>query len=312
MKGISRRARACAVVAVTGATVLAGAASPMPSARRTSATVCRPARARPDVQLRRLHQQRRRRHRWLDRRHEDGCSTRHQHRQRGRWHGCATPTSPACRTTASTRCSPSCRPRASTTSSCSVTPASRPTPTSPGLTALPRAARQEQPARRRLARHITEAEWPARVTAAKILGCDSIGSGGFPTRASARYDNTLRTVETAQPPRQVLGRGRRRPRLHPQPPGEFDAATWTTASARRRGRSSWSASTRVTVRRDRRRLGLGRVRRRDRHRVAGLINQFPTNVKMLHIKDGANVAAPAAGPSDSRAPVRLAAPSAPA
>ena len=43
---------------------------------------------------------------------------------------------------------------------------------------------------------MTEADWPARVNAAKILGCDSIGSGGFPNPGVGTYDNTLRTVET--------------------------------------------------------------------------------------------------------------------
>ena len=56
MKGISRRARACAVVAVTGVAVLAsaGAASAQRAWNGRRRCADRPDR-RPDVQLRRLH-----------------------------------------------------------------------------------------------------------------------------------------------------------------------------------------------------------------------------------------------------------------
>ena len=70
---------------------------------------------------------------------------------------------------------------------------------------------------------MTEAAWPARVAAAKILGLDYIGTGGgyADTRASAPTTAPAHRRDP-QPPRQVLGRGRRRPGLLPQPPGEFD------------------------------------------------------------------------------------------
>jgi len=42
---------------------------------------------------------------------------------------------------------------------------------------------------------MTESAWTARVAAAKTLGCDSIGSGGFPNPGIGSYDNTLKTVE---------------------------------------------------------------------------------------------------------------------
>jgi len=42
---------------------------------------------------------------------------------------------------------------------------------------------------------MSEANWDTRVTAAKILGADYIGSGGFPSPGISNYANTLATVE---------------------------------------------------------------------------------------------------------------------
>ena len=42
---------------------------------------------------------------------------------------------------------------------------------------------------------MSEANWDTRVTAAKILGADYIGSGGFPAPGIGSYANTLATVE---------------------------------------------------------------------------------------------------------------------
>ena len=133
---------------------------------------------------------------------------------------------------------------------------------------------------------MNEAAGPTRVAAGKILGADYIGSGGTPPRASAATP-TRSDRRDGQPDRQELGRERRRAHLHPQPPAGVphtlvDKGVLKTAlqiymerhrRALRRGR-------------DRRLLGLGRLRRRHRHAVAALINQFPTKVKLLHIKDG--------------------------
>ena len=42
---------------------------------------------------------------------------------------------------------------------------------------------------------MSEANWDTRIAAAKILGADYIGSGGFPTPGIGSYANTLATVE---------------------------------------------------------------------------------------------------------------------
>src|SRR3954447_15944555 len=42
---------------------------------------------------------------------------------------------------------------------------------------------------------MTESQWDTRLQAARILGMDYIGSGGFPSPGVGTYDNTLRTVE---------------------------------------------------------------------------------------------------------------------
>ena len=42
---------------------------------------------------------------------------------------------------------------------------------------------------------MSEANWDTRITAAKILGADYIGSGGFPAPGIGSYANTLATVE---------------------------------------------------------------------------------------------------------------------
>ena len=162
MKGISRRTRACAVVAVTGVAVLAGAGA---------AQAQRPASVgdgvptgqveRAALQLRRLHQHRRQHGRGEpDPRGgrqpaADGTQCLTSQRTGRRRPPAIRPL--VCSSAAGTvltRCSSSCPARASTASSSSATPACRPTTTIAGLRLerLPRAARQVQPARRRLAR----------------------------------------------------------------------------------------------------------------------------------------------------------------
>src|SRR3954454_16716727 len=42
---------------------------------------------------------------------------------------------------------------------------------------------------------MTESQWDTRLQAAKILGLDYIGSGGFTNPGLGSYDNTLKTVE---------------------------------------------------------------------------------------------------------------------
>ena len=42
---------------------------------------------------------------------------------------------------------------------------------------------------------MNEAQWAARVDAAKIIGMDSIGSGGVADPGIGSYDDTLRSAE---------------------------------------------------------------------------------------------------------------------
>ena len=121
-------------------------------------------------------------------------------------------------------------------------------PTSTVHTALPRAARQARPARRRLARQhdrgrLARARHGRQDPRPRLRSAPAASR----TRRAAVLRHHAPHRRDAEPPRQVLGRERRRPRLLPQPPAASSAtATSTTASARRRGRSSWSASTRAT------------------------------------------------------------------
>ena len=67
-----------------------------------------------------------------------------------------------------------------------------------GPDGLPRHARRLRAPRRRLARRHERGrnrQWDIRITAAKILGADYIGSGGFPNPGIGSYANTLATVE---------------------------------------------------------------------------------------------------------------------
>ena len=68
---------------------------------------------------------------------------------------------------------------------------------------------------------LNEADWPARVAAAKILGLDYIGTGNGQADGTSlnSYDEHAAQRRDPQPPRQVLGRERRRPGLRAQPHG---------------------------------------------------------------------------------------------
>ena len=88
-----------------------------------------------------------------------------------------------------------------------------------GLTALPRAARQVRPARRRLARH-RERRRPGvdrrASTRPRSSAPTTSARAASPPRASAATPTRCAPPQTSTA-RQELRRGRRRPRLHPQP-----------------------------------------------------------------------------------------------
>ena len=299
MKGISRRARACAVVAATGVAVLAGSTAaqaqrPASDRRRyadrpgrasrcstsaaTSATAATraprtrsPASSRRTVPRRRTHRRR--------------CRLRTPRR----------------------RCSRSSSARARRTSSSSATPASRPDTTS-------RASSRYRALLDKYGLHAggwhgSVNEWPAwteRVTAAKILGLDYIGSGGLASPGIGTYANTLRTAETLNRLGKELGRGRRRPGLHPQPHRRVRRQVRRQRRPEVRVADPDGPHRRPLRRgRGRRLLVLGRVQRRHRHRDRGAAStRYPTRVKMMHVKDGINIGA-AAEPDQQ--PRRLAA-----
>jgi sugar phosphate isomerase/epimerase len=144
---------------------------------------------------------------------------------------------------------------------------------------------------------MSEANWDARLAAARILGCDSVGSGGFPSPGIGSYDNTLRTVEALN----RLGKRSVEAGVGPvyfhNHQGEFRnryvdngvrKTAWQIVMERIDTRyvfaeidAFWSSDAYDDV------TGT---------RTAALINQFPNSVKMLHIKDGINVA-PATPPA---------------
>ena len=154
---------------------------------------------------------------------------------------------------------------------------------------------------------VSEAGWADTVAAGKILGADHLGSGGTPAPGIGSYADVL-----ARPPRRPTGSASTRSRTASAGSTSTTTsrssarATSTTACSRRRGRSTWSASTRATPRP--RSTSLWASDAYDDvtgTQVAALINQFPTKVKLLHIKDGANIA-PANCPRPARArPARV-------
>jgi sugar phosphate isomerase/epimerase len=133
--------------------------------------------------------------------------------------------------------------------------------------------------------------WTDRINAAKILGMDYIGSGGVPNPGVGSYENTLRTAESwNRLGKESVEAGVGPAYIHNHT-GEFDAryvdngvlkTAWQILIERTDPRYAiaeidafWAADAFNDV---------------SGEAVAGLINQFPTRVKLLHIKDGINVA----------------------
>ena len=209
MKGISRRARACAVVAATGVAVLAGA---------TAANAQRPAKAGDGIPTGQMSTQMFNYGGYLN----NGA----QHRRREPGHRRRPP--PACTSTAHHagaaagaprgRCSRSSSARASRSIELfghSGFPAQNDIP---GLIAY--RALLDKYGLHAAGWHGTVNDvgpaWTERVAAAKILGADYIGSGGLASPGIGTYADTLRTAEALNRLGKELRRGRRRPRLHPQ------------------------------------------------------------------------------------------------
>ncbi|WP_028062230.1 TIM barrel protein [Solirubrobacter soli] len=144
---------------------------------------------------------------------------------------------------------------------------------------------------------MTESAWQARIAAAKILGCDSMGSGGFPNPGIGSYDNTLRTIEALNRLGKQAIEGGVGPTYFHNHQGEFRSryvdngvrkTAWQIVVDRMDTRyafaeidAGWSSDAYDDP--------TGTI-------TAGLINANPTKVKMLHIKDVRNVA-PATPPA---------------
>jgi sugar phosphate isomerase/epimerase len=139
---------------------------------------------------------------------------------------------------------------------------------------------------------MSEANWDARVNAARILGSDSIGSGGFPSPGIGSYDNTLRTVEALNRLGKRAIQGGVGPVYFHNHTDEFDFKYNDNGVTK----TAWQ----IVVDRMDSRYAFAEVDAfwaSDAHNdvtgqaVAGLLNNNPTKIKMLHIKDGINVAA---------------------
>jgi sugar phosphate isomerase/epimerase len=144
---------------------------------------------------------------------------------------------------------------------------------------------------------MSEAAWDARVAAAKTLGCDSIGSGGFPSPGIGSYDNTLRTIEALNRLGKKSIEGGVGPVYFHNHQGEF-RSRYVDNGVRK---TAWQ----IVMERMDTRYAFAEIDAgwaSDAYddatgtKVAGLINQFPNSVKMLHIKDVRNVA-PATPPA---------------
>ena len=144
---------------------------------------------------------------------------------------------------------------------------------------------------------MTESAWTARVAVAKTLGCDSIGSGGFPSPGIGTYDNTLRTIEALNRLGKAAIEGGVGPVYFHNHQGEF-RSRYVDNGVRK---TAWQ----IVMERMDTRYAFAEIDAgwaSDAYddatgtKVAGLINQFPNSVKMLHIKDVRNVA-PATPPA---------------
>jgi sugar phosphate isomerase/epimerase len=151
--------------------------------------------------------------------------------------------------------------------------------------------------------NVPNAAWTERIAAAKILGADYIGSGGLASPGINSYADTLATAANLNAlGKEAVEAGVGRVYIHNHV-DEFDRqyvdngvlkSAWQIIMERTDPRwvmaeidVFWSSDAFNDVTGD---------------KTAALINQFPTRVKMLHIKDGINVAAGTPGNNRTGSP----------
>jgi sugar phosphate isomerase/epimerase len=150
-------------------------------------------------------------------------------------------------------------------------------------------------------------QWTTRVAAAKILGMDYIGSGGVPspgvTNTTGQQDGYAKTLRTAEAwnrlGKEAVEAGVGPAYIHNHT-GEFDARYLDNGVVK----TAWQ----ILLERTDPRYAIAEIdafwasdafNDESGTAVAGLINQFPSRVKLLHIKDGVNVTTQPS-PTDSR------------
>jgi sugar phosphate isomerase/epimerase len=278
MNGISRRARACAVVAATGFAVLAGSAT---------AGAQRPANTGDGIPTGQMSTQMFNFGTYLN----NGGNTGAANPITGVSEACLTSTSAACRLERLEGLFAFFQ-RKGVTSIEVFGHAGFPSSTDiPGLVAY--RALLDKYGLHAAGWHgsMSEAGWPERVNAAKILGMDALGSGGVGSPGIGSYENTLRTAETLN----RLGKYSVEAGVGPvyihNHTGEFDAKYMDN------GQLKWAWQ--ILMERTDPRYVFAEVdvfwssdafNDITGNETASLIDDFPSRVRMLHIKDGINVA----------------------
>jgi sugar phosphate isomerase/epimerase len=148
--------------------------------------------------------------------------------------------------------------------------------------------------------------WTDRLNAAKILGMDYIGSGGVPSPGVSSYENTLRTAEAwNRLGKQAVEAGVGPAYIHNHT-GEFDNRYMDNGVVK----TAWQ----ILIERTDPRYAVAEIdafwssdafNDTTGEATAALINQFPSRVKLLHMKDGINVeggAVPGQGNTRSGSP----------
>jgi sugar phosphate isomerase/epimerase len=279
MKGISRRARACAVVAVTGVTVLAGA---------SAANAQRPEKTGNGIPAGQASTQMFNYGTYLN----NGGNTGAANPITGVSAACATSTTAACRLERLEGLFAFFQRKGWTNIELFAHSGFPAQSDIPGLVAY--RALLDKYGLHAAGWHGTVTDvgpaWTERVAAAKILGADYIGSGGVASPGIGSYDSTLRTAETLN----RLGKESVEAGVGPvyihNHTGEFDAkyvdngvlkSAWQILMDRTDARYVqaeidvfWSSDAFNDTSGD---------------ATAALINANPTRVKMLHIKDGINI-----------------------
>jgi sugar phosphate isomerase/epimerase len=149
---------------------------------------------------------------------------------------------------------------------------------------------------------MSETAWDARVNAAKILGADYIGSGGYPNPGLGTYANTLATA-------QALNRlGKRSveaglgPAYHHNHQDEFQLKYVDDGVLK----SAWE----IVMDHSDRRYSVAEIDVKwssdslddtSGQQTAALINKYGSAVQLLHIKDGINIAVPFPNVGEHRA-----------